>query len=75
MENFKINYYPGEIAETLYNLCCDMDQADYGEQKAETLADLENTIYFLMATAQNKYNNDYFRTFYRCLENIAERNI
>ena len=71
---FNYSIYPGEIAEKLYYLSTDQDQADHEETKEQTIADLENAIYYLLATAQNKYNAEHFRTLYKCLETITGTN-
>ena len=68
--NFNIEKYPQEIANKLYELAKDMDYMDYEEEKEEILRDLENALYYLKAICENPYNNDYFRTFYKILENI-----
>lgn len=69
MINFE--YYPGEIANVLYNLSCDMDKNDYNETKQETINQLTDCLYYLKAICENSYNNDYFRTMYKCLETIT----
>lgn len=68
--NFKIEKYPQEIANKLYELSKDMDWMDYEEEKEKILQDLENALYYLKAICENEYNFDYFRTFYKILENI-----
>ena len=67
---FKVEKYPQEIANNLYELQKDMDWMDYEEEKEEILQDLENALYYLKALCENPYNNDYFKTFYKILENI-----
>lgn len=69
MINFE--YYPDEIATTLYNLSCDMDKNDYNETKQDTINQLTDCLYQLMAICENSYNKDYFRTMYKCLETIT----
>ena len=61
---------PQEIAEKLIELAKDLDFADYEETMEETTKELEDAIYQLKAMAQNKYNNDYWRTFYKVLQSI-----
>ncbi len=61
-----------ETAKALYQLSIDMDYSDYSETLTETLTDIENALYYLKAICQNEYNNDYFRTFARCLDLITE---
>lgn len=68
--NFEIEKFPDEIANKLFELAKDMDFQDYEEEKKQILSDLENALYYLKAIAENPYNNEYFRTFYRILENI-----
>lgn len=68
--NFKIEKFPDEIANKLFELAKDMDFQDYEEEKKQILSDLENALYYLKAVAENPYNNECFRTFYRILENI-----
>ena len=60
-----------EIAEKLYDLCCDMDKSDYTDTKAKEISELENAIYEIKAIAENPYNNDCWRTFYKCLQSLA----
>lgn len=62
--------YPNEIASRLYELAKDMDYMDYEDEKEQVLNDLENALYYLKAICENEYNDEYFRTFYRILENI-----
>ena len=70
-KNFKIEKFPVEIANKLYELAKDMDFWDYEEEKEEILNDLENALYYLKAICENKKNSDYFRTLYKILENIC----
>lgn len=67
----KIEKYPGEIAETLYNLSADMDAQDYEEQKEEELKDLTNALYDLKSICENEYNHDYYRTLWKALERLS----
>ena len=59
-----------EITDRLYELSIDMDYMDYEDEKEQITADIENTLYYLKAIAQNEYNADYFRTFYNILQRI-----
>lgn len=59
-----------EIAENLYESAKDMDYMDYEEEKEQIISDLENALYYLKAICENEYNKEYFRTFYKILENI-----
>lgn len=61
---------PQEIAERLYELAEDMDYMDYEDEEKQVKADIENALYYLKAIAQNKYNADYFRTFWNILQDI-----
>lgn len=61
---------PREIAESLYELAKDMDYMDYEDTKEETIAELENAIYYLKTVAENEYNKDYFRLLYNVLQMI-----
>ena len=70
MEDFKIEKSEQEIAINLYELAKDMDYMDYEDEKDQILSDIENTLYYLKAIAQNEYNADYFRTFYNILQAI-----
>lgn len=64
----KFEKYPGEIAETLYNLSADMDAMDYEEEKEQELMDLTNALYDLKAICENEHNQDYWRTLWKALE-------
>ena len=59
-----------EIAEKIYELSKDMNYLDYEEEKEKELQELTNCIYYIRTCAQNKYNAEYFRTFYNALQNI-----
>lgn len=71
MNNFKIEKYPCEIAGALYESMKDMDWSDYDEENEIIINHLENALYYLKALCENEYNPDYFRTFYKALENIT----
>jgi hypothetical protein len=68
---FKINYYPDDIASVLYKLSSDIDIQDYSENKEHEIRDLQECLYQLLAIAQNKYNSEFYRTFWNCLERIT----
>ena len=70
MKEFKIEKYPQEIAEALYEQAKDMDYMDYEDEKELILADLENALYHLKTVCENENNKDYFRTLYKILERI-----
>lgn len=56
--------YPPEIAETMLRISQSYDASDF--------LDVVDVIYMLQTYAQNKYNDEKWRTFYRLLENIAQ---
>jgi hypothetical protein len=62
-------------AKALYQHSIDMDYADYEEQQNDTLTDLQEALWQIKAIAQNEYNNDFWRTFARCLDLITENTI
>lgn len=69
MEKFIRTEYADDIAAHLLALAYpDADDAE----KLPEFKDMENAIYDLDCTAQNPYNRDEFRTFYRMLEKITE---
>ena len=61
-ENFSAERYPDEISEALCKLANTVGKED----------DCKEALYHLKAIAENKYNNDYFRTLYRVLEAITD---
>lgn len=66
--NFKAEYYPEEIAAVLMNLAGEefvMD--DEGRPESE----YTEALYTLLAICENKYNNEYYRSFYRLLERVT----
>lgn len=70
MNDYILEKSPAEIAARLYELSKDMDFMDYEDEKEQILSDLENALYYLKAVSENKYNSEYFRTFYRLLERL-----
>lgn len=62
MENLR--YYPDEIAEKLCYLANEGKDGKIYDECTEAL-------YQLLATAQNPYNADYYRTLYKVLEEVA----
>lgn len=70
MKDFKIEKYPNEIANKLYELAKDMDYIDYEEEEEEIKAQLENALYHLKTICENENNKEYFRIFYKILERI-----
>lgn len=67
-----LNITPREIAEKLYELNCDMDCHDYDETKEENIEQLEDAIYEIKAIAENEYNKEYWKTFYKALEGLCD---
>lgn len=59
-----IEYYPEEIAETLCGLAY-----EYPEEKV--VKDCEDAIAYIKTIAENPYNNEYFRTFYKVLDKMC----
>ena len=62
--SFKPEYHPTEIAEALARLA-------YKEPTENTIEECTETVYTLLATAQNEYNRDCYRVFYKVLDRIA----
>ena len=60
---------PEQIADVLYDLARDMDWDS--EYEDDTKADLSEALNWLLATCQNEYNRECFRTLYRTLDCIA----
>lgn len=65
MENFKYRIHPEDIAEELVMLSTNKDDCNNTE-------DYKDMLYRLLAHAENPYNDDMFRKFYRLLENIVD---
>ena len=65
---FNIEYYPEDITEKLLYL---IERIDAEPVEKQVNKDMEDCLYWILAAAQNKYNDDYWRTFYRTLENIC----
>lgn len=65
----KYDNSPEEIADALYDLARDMGWDP--EYEDDTKTDLSNALNWLLATCQNEYNHEYFRTLYRTLDCIA----
>lgn len=59
-------------AKALYQHSIDMDYADYQEFLESDLNDLQEALWQIKAIAENEYNNDFWRTFARCLDLITE---
>ena len=69
MEEFTRIEYADDMAAHLLALA--FPDAEDAEKLPEFEA-MENAIYDLYCTAQNPYNRDEFRTFYRMLEKITQ---
>lgn len=65
---FKAEYYPDDIAEGLCRLAGEDFPEGYDERNDH---DYTECLYQLMAICENEYNNDYYRSFYRLLENVV----
>ena len=66
MADFKKEIYPEEIAQTLCNLASE-------NPDEQTVKDCEEAIYQLAAIAENPLNSDYYRTLYKVLEAIVNK--
>lgn len=61
---------PEQIADALYDIAKDMDwDSEYEE---DIKKDLNDALYWLLATCQNELNSEYFRTLYRVLDCVAD---
>lgn len=67
MENIKS---VEELALILYENSKDMDFADYEDTKEKTLNELQEALYQIEAIAKNKYNKDYWHTFWDALQSL-----
>ena len=66
--SFKAEYYPEEIAAVLMNLAGeDFVMDDEGRPESE----YTEALYTLLAICENKYNSEYYRSFYRLLERVT----
>lgn len=61
----KFEYYPWDVAAALVEL-------SGGNNK--TVDELTNALYHIKALCENEYNSDYWRVFYKTLEEITRRN-
>lgn len=64
--NIRKNYYPDELAVALCKLAAGDDEVD-----REKIPDCAEALYDLMAVCENKYNNDYYRTLWDVLQDVA----
>ena len=60
-----MEYYPDDIATVLCKLA--------GNNDPDDKRDCEEAVHQLKAIAQNEYNFDHWRTFWRILETITEQ--
>ena len=65
---FKAEYYPDDIAEALCRLAGEDFPEDYDSRNESPYSE---ALYHLMAICENKYNNEYYRSFYRLLERVT----
>ena len=61
----KFEYYPWDVATVLVEL---------GGGNNKTVDELTNALYHIKALCENEYNSDYWRVFYKTLEEITRRN-
>ena len=61
----KFEYYPWDVAAALVEL---------GGGNNKTVDELTNALYHIKALCENEYNSDYWRVFYKTLEEITRRN-
>ena len=67
-EDYGEEYYPDEIAEAL----CDLCKKELGyKPDGQDYEDCREALYQLMATCQNNYNAEYFRTLYKVLAKVT----
>ena len=66
--DFKVRYYPQDIAETLINIYRNNDDSISTEFIEE---DVIKSIYDIKAICENEYNAEYWRVLYRLLEGIT----
>lgn len=66
---FNVEYYPEDIAENMLYLTERIDTEP--EKRKQVNQEITDCLYWIQAAAGNEYNQDYWRTFYRTLENIC----
>lgn len=66
---FNVEYYPEDITEKLLYLTERIDAEP--EKRKQVNQEITDCLYWIKAAAGNEYNQDYWRTFYRTLENIC----
>lgn len=68
--------YPGDIADSMLDhiadLCNDnIIDADFDDEARQALKnDIVHALYDIKAIAENKYNADFWRTFYKVLSDV-----
>lgn len=73
--------YPDDIADMLVNeiteLCSmgALDETMDSENSEHLKADLTECLYQIKAIAENPYNSDYWRTFYKVLSDITANGV
>lgn len=65
---FRAKYYPDEIAGAL----CVLADESFPDDEERENSEYTHCLYTLMAICENKYNHEYYRSFYRLLERVAE---
>ena len=70
METYLNGIY--QTALILYQLSIDMDYADYSETRDETLKDICNALEIVRANAMTTTNQEFWKTFARCLDLITD---
>lgn len=60
------------MATKLYDMCLDMDFADYEETKDQDIADLDYALFWLKTASENPGNHDGFRALFSALAVITE---
>ena len=66
---FNVEYYPEDITEKLLYLTERIDTEPKKRKQVER--EIIDCLYWIQAAAGNEYNQDYWRTFYKTLENIC----
>ena len=68
-ENYGSEYYPGEIAEALCDLC-KREELGY-KPDGQAYEDCIEALYQLKAICENDYNSEFYRTLYKVLAKAA----
>jgi len=74
MAEIRKDYYPEEIAVALCELADENFESldEYGEIDGKCV-EVRDALYHLMRSAENRYNNDYFRTIWDVFQDITNR--